>query len=169
MLGCMAGPFDILLQQHRELEELLERLASETDAEELAHGQEALSRLLRLHSRLEERCVQPLLTRVEGRNRAREEAEDHLTLRELMEELQELTPRGVEWQARLFTLEDLVVAHVQATEHLVLPRLSASLDADELEELGHDLALTYEELLERSQHPPASSRGALLEPLHWDA
>ncbi|MBN8230260.1 hemerythrin domain-containing protein [Corallococcus macrosporus] len=169
MLDAMAAPFDILLQQHRELEELLERLASDTDAEDLAHGQEALSRLLRLHSRLEERCVQPLVTRVEGRTRAREEAEDHLTLRELMEELQELTPRGVEWQARLFTLEDLVVAHVQAMEQGVLPRLSASLDSEELEELGHDLALTYEELLERSQHPPASGRGALLEPLHWDA
>ncbi|NOK10028.1 hemerythrin domain-containing protein [Corallococcus exercitus] len=169
MLEGMAGPFDILLQQHRDLEALLERLASESDVEELAHDQEDLTRLLRLHSRLEERCVQPLLTRVEGRARAREEAEDHLTLRELMEELQELTPRGVEWQARLFTLEDRVVAHVQATEHGVLPRLSASLDSEELAELGHDLALTYEELLERSQHPPASSRGALLEPLHWDA
>ncbi|WP_244227555.1 hemerythrin domain-containing protein [Corallococcus aberystwythensis] len=165
----MAGPFEILLQQHHELEELLERLASESDVEDLADGQETLSRLLRLHSRLEERCLQPLLTRVEGRTRAREEAEDHLTLRELMEELQELTPRGVEWQARLFTLEDRVVAHVQATEHEVLPRLSASLDAEELAELGHDLALTYEELLDRSQHPPASSRGTLLEPLHWDA
>ncbi|NOK33693.1 hemerythrin domain-containing protein [Corallococcus exercitus] len=169
MLEGMVGPFDILLQQHREMEALLERLASETDEEELAQEQEGLSRLLRLHSRLEERCVQPLVTRVEGRTRAREEAEDHLTLRELMEELQELTPRGVEWQARLFTLEDQVVAHVQATEHGVLPRLSASLDAEELRELGHDLALTYEELLERSQHPPASSRGALLEALHWDA
>ncbi|WP_404367310.1 hemerythrin domain-containing protein [Corallococcus coralloides] len=169
MLGGMAGPFDILLHQHHELEDLLERLASEADAEELAHAQESLARLLRLHSRLEERCVQPLVTRVEGRARAREEAEDHLTLRELMEELQELTPRGVEWQARLFTLEDQVVAHVQAMEHGVLPRLSASLDAEELEELGHDLALTYEELLDRSQHPPASGRGALLEPLHWDA
>ncbi len=169
MLGDMAGPFDILLQQHRELEELLERLASEQDAEELASGQESLARLLRLHSRLEERCIQPLLTRVEGRARAREEAEDHLTLRELMEELQELTPRGADWQARLFTLSDQVVAHVQATEHGVLPRLSASLDSDELEELGHDLALTCEELLERSQHPPAPSRGAVLEPLHWDA
>lgn len=169
MLGGMAGPFDILLQQHRELEELLERLASEPDAEEVTSGQEALARLLRLHSRMEERCIHPLVTRVEGRARAREEAEDHLTLRELMEELQELTPRGVDWQARLFTLTDLVVAHVQATEHGVLPRLSASLDSNEMEELGHDLALTYEELLERSQHPPASSRGAVLEPLHWDA
>ncbi|WP_223640322.1 hemerythrin domain-containing protein [Corallococcus sp. EGB] len=165
----MAGPFDILLQQHRELEELLERLASEPDAEEVASAQEALARLLRQHSRLEERCIQPLLTRVEGRARAREEAEDHLTLRELMEELQELTPRGVDWQARLFTLTDQVVAHVQATEHGVLPRLSTALDSDELEELGYDLALTYEELLERSLQPPASGRGALLEPLHWDA
>ncbi|WP_268903983.1 MULTISPECIES: hemerythrin domain-containing protein [Corallococcus] len=164
----MVGPFDILLEQHRELEALLERLDTETDAGELEWRQAALSDLLRLHCRLEERHIYPLLARVEGRSRAREEAEDHLTLRELLEELQELTPRGIEWQARLCALEDQVVAHVQGTEHLLLPRLVTSLDADELEELGHDLALTYEELLERSQRTPASSRGALLEPLHWD-
>ncbi|WP_244237328.1 hemerythrin domain-containing protein [Corallococcus llansteffanensis] len=165
----MAGSFDILVEQHRELEALLERLDTETDPEELLVQQEAFSRLLRLHSRLEERHVYPLVTRVEGRARAREEAEDHLTLRELLEELQELTPRGAEWQARLFTLQDLVVAHVQATEHLLLPRLATSLDPGELEDLEHDLALTCEELLERSQRTPAAGRGALLEALHWDA
>jgi hypothetical protein len=167
MLEAMAGPFDILLDQHRELEALLERLGA--DPEDAEQSQERLVRLLRLHWRLEERCVYPLLARVEGRARAREEAEDHLVLRELLEELQELTPRGEAWQARLLTLEDRVVAHVQATEHLLLPRLSTVLDSGELEELGHDLALTYEELLERSQPSPASGRGALLEALHWDA
>ncbi|WP_233583118.1 hemerythrin domain-containing protein [Corallococcus sp. CA053C] len=165
----MAGSFDILVEQHRELEALLERLDTETDPDELRVQQEAFSRLLRLHSRLEERHVYPLVTRVEGRARAREEAEDHLTLRELLEELQELTPGGAEWQARLFTLQDLVVAHVQGTEHLLLPRLATSLDSGELEGLEHDLALTCEELLERSQSTPAAGRGALLEALHWDA
>ncbi|RKH15508.1 hemerythrin domain-containing protein [Corallococcus praedator] len=165
----MAGSFDILVEQHRALEALLDRLDMEPDTEELLSRQEDLSRLLRLHSRLEERHVYPLVARVEGRVRAREEAEDHLTLRELMEELQELTPRGEDWQARLFTLQDLLVAHVQATEHLLLPRLTTALDSEELETLEHDLALTCEELLERSQRTPAPGQGALLEALHWDA
>ncbi|CAM3259795.1 hemerythrin domain-containing protein [Corallococcus sp. ZKHCc1 1396] len=165
----MAESFDILVEQHRALEALLERLDTEPDEDELRLRQEELSRLLQLHSRLEERHMYPLVARVEGRGRAREEAEDHLALGELMEELQELTPRGDAWQARLFTLQDLLVAHVQSTEHLLLPRLATSLDAEELDTLEHDLALTCEELLERSQRTPAAGRGALLEALHWDA
>jgi hypothetical protein len=165
----MSQPFDLLLEQHRELELGLEQLGAETDADEALERQEALARLLRLHFRLEERVVHPRVTRVEGRARAREEAEELLTLRELLEELLELTPRGDDWQARLFTLEDRVVAHVQATEQALLPRLSTALDARELEDLGHDLALTCEELLDRSQSTPTRGQSTLLEPLHWDA
>ena len=78
----MANPFDILIEQHRELEECFERLASGVDPEELRSEVAELLELLRLHSRLEERCFYPLVMQVEGRSRAWEEAEDHLTMRE---------------------------------------------------------------------------------------
>jgi hypothetical protein len=113
------GPFDILTAQHRELEEQLGALESgdgpsapDTQRERL----EVLVALLRVHARLEERHLSPLLARVEGRGRAREEAEDHLTMRELGEELEELEPGTDEWWARLTALEDLVVAHARQEE-----------------------------------------------------
>lgn len=165
----MGGPFDILLEQHRELEERLERLGTGGDPDELRAQTSELVELLRLHSRLEERHIHPLVARVEGRVRAREEAEDHLTMRELMEELQELPPGGTDWQAHLLTLEDLVIAHVQEAESLLLPRLATALDAHEQDDLRHDLSLTREELLAHTQqamHVPGS--GPLLETLRWD-
>jgi len=164
----MGNPFDILIDQHRELEECFERLVSGTEPEELRSQVAELVELLRLHSRLEERCFYPLVMQVEGRSWAREEAEDHLTMRELMDELEELPPGHPEWQARLFALEDLVVAHLQEEENVVLPRLRTALDAQQLDDLRRDLSLTREELLARAHAYPVPGRGPLLESLRWD-
>jgi hemerythrin-like domain-containing protein len=165
----MGRPFDILMDQHRELEERFERLASEGDSEDTRGQVAELLDLLRLHSRLEERCLYPLLMQVEGRGRARMEAEDHLTMRELMDELEELSPGHPEWQARLFALEDLVVAHFQEEENAMLPPLLTALDAHEQEDLRRELAATREELLSRSQVLHVPGAGPLLEALRWDS
>lgn len=164
----MGNPFDILIDQHRELEECFERLASGGDSEELRAEAAELLALLRLHSRLEERCFYPLLMQVEGRSRAREEAEDHLTMRELMDELAELPPGHPEWQARLFALEDLVVAHFQEEESAMLPRLRMALDSQQQDDLRRDIAATREELLAHAQAFYVPGRGPLLEALRWD-
>ncbi len=164
----MGAPFDILLEQHRELEERFERLTPDLDSEELRGQVAELLDLLRLHSRLEERCLYPLLMQVEGRARARMEAEDHLTMRELMDELEELPPGHPEWQARLYALEDLVVAHFQEEENALLPPLLTALDSHEQEDLRRDLSATREELLARTQVLHVPGRGPLLESLRWD-
>jgi hemerythrin-like domain-containing protein len=164
----MSNPFDILIEQHRELEECFERLASGADSEEQRAQVAELLELLRLHSRLEERCFYPLLMQVEGRSRTREEAEDHLAMRELMDELEELPPGHPEWQARLFALEDLVVAHFQEEESALLPRLRMALDAQQQDDLRRDLSSTREELLARVHAFHVPGRGPLLETLRWD-
>ena len=143
------GPFDILAEQHRELEECIEALESDESRGEpdtRRERLEALLRLLRVHAQLEERHLDPLLTRVEGRARAREEAEDHLTLRELMEELEELEPEDDEWWARLTALEDLVVAHVRQEEGETFPLLLSTLNQGEQDELRRAFSALSEQL-----------------------
>jgi hemerythrin-like domain-containing protein len=164
------GPFDILAAQHRELEAQLGALESgdgpsapDTQRERL----EGLVALLRVHARLEERHLSPLLARVEGRGRAREEAEDHLTMRELEEELEELEPGADEWWARLTALEDLVVAHARQEEAETFPRLTSTLGEEEQEELRHALLLLSEELLTPADALSGSVR--LLEETRRDA
>lgn len=135
------GPFDILSEQHRELEERLEALVSEEGGEgDVEERARELAALIRIHGRLEERYLQPLILRFEGRDRAREELEDHLTLGELADELEELTPGGPEWLARLTALGDLLVAHVQEEEAALFPRIATCLNAREGEELLRGLA-----------------------------
>ncbi|AEI63779.1 hemerythrin domain-containing protein [Corallococcus macrosporus] len=166
--SLMGSPFDILIDQHRELEERLERLVSGVEPEELRGLTAELLALLRLHSRLEERCLYPLMARVEGREVSRAQTEDHLTMRELMAELEELPAGHPEWQARLLTLEDLAVAHFQEEENARLPQLMIALDSLSLEDLRRDLSATREELLSRPQVFQVPGGAPLLESLSWD-
>ena len=138
------GAFDILVAQHRELEECLAQLDGAPPEELGALALEFIA-LLRLHARLEERHLYPLLTQVGGRARAQEEAEDHEAIRELTDELLELPPGSDDWLARLTALEDVVVAHMQWEEVLVLPRLAATLDGPEHEALRRALLSTSDE------------------------
>lgn len=163
------GPFDILAEQHRELEERISAIEGEDEPGEAETQRErfqAFAEALRVHARLEERYLYPLVARIEGRVRAREETEDHLTLRELIDELEELTPGEDEWWARFTALEDLLVAHVQEEEAEIFPRITSALDAEEQTELSHALLALREELAPRPS--PLSGSERLLEEPRWD-
>jgi hemerythrin-like domain-containing protein len=163
------GPFDILAEQHRELEERLSALEAEEDSSEVEAQRERveeLSALLRMHARLEERYLYPLVARIEGRGRAREETEDHLTMRELLDELEELTPGEDEWWARFTALEDLLVAHVREEEAEIFPRITSALDEEEQQELSHSFLDLREELDPGASTVSGSER--LLEEPRWD-
>jgi hemerythrin-like domain-containing protein len=167
------GPFDILAEQHRELEERFEALEASSgaaEAEERRDQAQAFVALLRLHTRLEERHLSPLLlTRAEERARAHEEAEDHLTMRELLDELEEQPFDAPEWWARLVTLEDLLMAHVRREEDQLFPRLSAALSGAERGELRRALEASCDELSSRGRSWPHSP-STLNEPSEpsWD-
>jgi hemerythrin-like domain-containing protein len=162
------GPFDILAEQHRELEERITALDSDADSDSgepdtWQERFEEFSAMLRVHAQLEERFLYPLLARVEGRSRAREEAEDHLAMRELVEELAEFSPGEDEWWARFVALEDLLVAHVREEEVELFPRLVSALDQEEQHSLSHSFLNLRDELVPET-HTLAGSERLLEEP-----
>jgi hypothetical protein len=155
------GPFDILSELHRELEDRFAALESSEEPGESGTWHEGFERLtvaLRVHAQLEERYLHPLRAKVEGRARAREGTEDLLAVRELLEELAELEPGEDEWWARFTALEDLIVAHVREAEVETFPRLSSALDAQEQEELHEALLALREELVSKPDTMPDGER-----------
>jgi hemerythrin superfamily protein len=163
------GPFDLLVEQHRELEERITALDTDSGSGEPGLRRERFEEfaaMLGVHARLEERYLYPLLARVEGLARAREEAEDHLAMRELMEELEELSSGEDEWWARFMALEDLLVAHAREEEVELFPRLASALDQEEQHDLSHSFLKLRDGLL------PAANGSAGSERLHevprWD-
>lgn len=147
------GPFDILSELHQELEDRFAAFVSDEEPEEpdtWYERAEELAEVLRVHAQLEERHLYPLLARVVGRARAREESEVQLTIQELLEELAEFQPGDDEWWARLMALEDLVVAHVREQEAETFPRLASTLQAQEQDELHQAILMLREELVSRA-------------------
>lgn len=147
------GPFDILSELHRELEDRFAEFAPDEEPGEPGPWHErveGLAEALRVHARLEEHHLYPLLARVEGRARAREGIEDQLTVRELLEELVEFEPGEDEWWARFTALEDQVVAHVRAQEAETFPRLSSTLDPQERDGLHQAILALREALVSRA-------------------
>jgi hypothetical protein len=140
------GPFEMLSGKQRELLACFESLDEVQGTEPLAERVGELLEELRLHVRVTERHLQPLVVRVEGHARALQEAEVLLAMHELMAEL-ELYPAGsLEWLARLMALEDAAVAHVRGLELQLFPRLAAALDERESLDLLRNVAATREAL-----------------------
>ncbi|HYO55455.1 hemerythrin domain-containing protein [Archangium sp.] len=140
------GPFEMLSGKQRELLACFEALAPGEDGLPPPERVEALLESLRLHVRLTERHLQPLVVRVEGHERALQEAVVLLAMHELMAELEWFPWGCLEWQARLMALEDAAVAHIRSLELQLFPRLAAALDEGEQLDLVRGLAATREAL-----------------------
>jgi hypothetical protein len=140
------GPFEMLSGKQRELLAYFESLDEVQGTELLRERVSGLLQELWLHVRLTERHLQPLVVRVEGHERALQEAEVLLTLHELMAELGCFPSGSLEWLARVMALEDTALAHIRSMELQVFPRLAEALDEQEKLELVRSLAATREAL-----------------------
>ena len=159
--------FELLQEQHRHVEDLLDALEG-VDAEGSGDLVARLQGALSLHHRLEALHLHPLVLRLEGRLRARQDEEDHLTLHELAQELEEQTPGSADWLARLVALRDVLVAHVHDEESAVLGAVEQSLTPLERDDVARSLERSLAELRRRAAEdgpePPLVSDEALLDP-----
>ncbi|GEN11228.1 Hemerythrin HHE cation binding domain-containing protein [Myxococcus fulvus] len=164
----MGGPFDILVEQHRELEERFEDLGAGEDESGSSSVVRELVALLRHHLWLEERCLQPWVTRVEGRARGRQQAGDRQAMHELLDEMEEHPLQSAEWQARFLTLEDLWVAHLQEVESSLLPRLTSVMDPREQQALAQELSRSRLDTRSSASEAGFSGSGPFLDDLRWE-
>jgi hypothetical protein len=154
------GPFEMLSGKQRDLLACFESLDEVQGTGPLAERVGELLEEVRLHVRVTERHLQPLVVRVEGHTRALQEAEVLLSMHELMAELEFYPAGSLEWHARLMALEDAAVAHVLCLELQLFPRLAAALNEQEALDLVRNVAATREALwLEMRRARPSFRAG----------
>ena len=165
----MNDPFQLLRDQHLEIEERIEALDAE-EGDLLGEKANALFSQLRLHVRLEELYLYELVQRVEGREHALEQLDDHAVVEELLAELEEWALGGREWRTRLYTLEDVLVAHFEEESRDLFPRLNSALNPSERAQLTAALQEGKDRLRRALRRtPPLGEDGPYLEPTYWDA
>ena len=137
---------DLILNDHRQVKQLLAQLESEPTAR--PNLVPVLVTLLTAHSRAEEAEVYPAARSEAGETEEVEHSqEEHLLADQLLEELAATDPTSAEFDSALEKVVKAVTHHIGEEEEKVLPGLRQRLDAARLEELGAAFLASREEHL----------------------
>ena len=142
---------ELLKADHREVEDLLNRIADleEDDAEERGELFEQLLPRLKAHETIEQEIFYP------AAREAGEEAEDivshsyveHHLVDVLLAEIGEASPGDEAWTAKAHVLKELILHHVEEEQDELFPAVRNELEAERLEELGEQMQARKDEVL----------------------
>jgi iron-sulfur cluster repair protein YtfE (RIC family) len=131
--GFGENPFDRLMQDHRSVLALLERLAgaSEESAARRMAGFLAVKRALAKHAMAEEDVVYPLLqSKGNAATAAKQLYSEHAEMKVHLYELEMALSSGTAWAERVRTLQALIARHIRDEEDVQFPKLQELLDAE---------------------------------------
>ncbi|NEE01460.1 hemerythrin domain-containing protein [Phytoactinopolyspora halotolerans] len=129
---------DVIVEDHREVEELFKQLESTSDSEQLRQlADQVIAELVR-HSVAEEQYLYPAFREHldDGDELADHEISEHSEIEETLKELESLDVTEERFQTLVRELISEVRHHVEDEENDALPRLENACGRDELIELG---------------------------------
>jgi hemerythrin-like domain-containing protein len=137
-------PVDLLRRQHAELRTLLSRVR-ECDAQDLELEFDAFCEAVRVHWRIEEAHLYPLLERFAYPELYRS-IEVHRALRHVVQDLTGLCSAGSHFHSAVKVLGAQLEQHISDEESLVLPFVSERVPRDVSEETGYAMLETMAEI-----------------------
>lgn len=139
--------YDILKRDHDEIEQLLDRISSSTDASEQAWVFADMKAKLDAHNEAEEQVFYSRLQKDPlTKESVLEAVEEQALIKRLLNELETETIDD-SWRAKLAVLKTNVEHHVWEEERMLFARAKAVIDADEAERIGNTFILTKEDLM----------------------
>jgi hemerythrin superfamily protein len=153
---------DLIMQDHREVERLFDKLTNSPESRPLVTP--VLAALLIAHSRAEEAEVYPVAKDEAGETEeVAHSQEEHAQAEEMLQRLIATDPESAEYDNLLSELQEAVTHHVEEEESTVLPHMQQSLDERRRMELGKAFAES------RAQHLGERPGEATKEELQWQA
>ena len=140
----MPNVIDVLMQQHREAEQMLTELKG-TGGENVALLEQA-SQDLRIHMKLEEDLLYSFLrTNIpNGKDLVAEANKEHDEAKEAIAKCESTT--GAAFEQSLKTLTEGIEHHVEEEETEIFPKMREHIDQAKLEEFGQEVLANYEAL-----------------------
>ena len=153
------GAIDLLSQQHREVEQLLEKVKSSDGAEKIAVLGK-IAEAITMHARLEEQHFYPLLQQNGMHEQVEHSLEEHAEARRLVSQILELKRSDPRLDQTIARLESAVLHHVEEEEEQIFPQARERVGADQLERAGDEMTramglLENEELIAQAAQAPA--------------
>lgn len=139
----MADPIEMLMQDHRKVEELFGRYEQSPDPSVV----EQICTELTIHASIEEAVIYPALgAEVEGGQEMRDHAvQDHQEVKDAIAEIERVGSSAAEVAEPMQRIISGVSEHVQEEESEVFPKMRQDIDPNRLSQLGDDLATAKQE------------------------
>lgn len=155
---------ELLMEQHEEVEALIEQIEDTDDPSEKPVLFEALADKIAAHATIEEKLFYPAVMHETTRELLVEAVEEHLSVKRVLADMMELDPEDEHFDAKLIVLRDQFAHHAHDEEEEVLfPIVRELFDEDELAALGNEMVAMFEKLLEKGdprQAVPSETREA---------
>jgi hemerythrin-like domain-containing protein len=142
---------DMLKEQHREVEQLFEKLgeASGQAKERLFYE---LADALAIHTSIEERAFYPGVKTKDTGEILEESLQEHLQAKRLLADMLDMDVASEEFDAKCRVLQESIEHHVEEEESELFPKVKKICDASALDEIGDKMESIAEEL--RSEGEP---------------
>jgi hypothetical protein len=144
---------DLLEQQHRDVSDLLNRIAVERSAGRRGFLVAHLVRLIDAHARVEERVFYPACAEQlrGGHERLYDGCEEHALTRFAAAALLRTRATSVRFEARLRLVRHLFLRHAHEEEHSMFPKVKRDLTDEQLDVMGNDIDRAFRFLLSLDQ------------------
>ena len=138
---------DLLESQHREVEELFEKVESTEGAAEKRRLFVELADSLAAHATIEEKIFYPEVLAEETEEVLHEAVEEHLSIKRVLADLLKTQLSDDRFDAAIKVLKEQVEHHVEEEEEEMLPKVKKTISSEKLDELGAQMEAMFAELL----------------------
>lgn len=155
--SSMTDPFELLEQDHREVEEYFDEYDELSEDGQKAELAEKICLSLKVHTQIEEEIFYPFARKVTKDNDLIDEAiVEHAAAKHLIDELGSMEVGDDLFDAKVRVLGESVKRHIREEEEELFPELESG--EGDLEEVGEKLAARKEELTAELQGESAKGR-----------
>jgi hemerythrin superfamily protein len=146
----MADPVELLVHDHRRMEQMLDKLAHAEGADR-APLLEEIADALAAHVALEEEHFYPAVRARRTEDILLESLEEHLSLKRVMSDLLDLDPANPHWEPKVHVLKEQAEHHHREEEEHLFPKVEKLFDAEQLDALGSVMSNALAAL--QAEHP----------------
>jgi hemerythrin superfamily protein len=153
---------ELLMAQHQQVKSLFATVRNATG--EAAEGPfDELRKMLAVHETAEEEVVYPALRSIGADGIVEARLAEEGDAKQALADLEKLGPSAPQFPGELASFEKAVLAHAEAEEREVFPRLQKEIDADQRRKMGQAV-LAAEAIAPTHPHPkgPESAIGNLI-------
>ena len=134
--------YQVLMQDHRIVEELFSEI-EKSDDREVERREQLFARLRKEfedHSVVEENIFYPSIEKLLGTKEFVEQSfEEHAGIEAILQEISEMRTNKGDWLEKINELKDVVQRHVHREENKMFPAARKELDESRAEELGRQI------------------------------